>query len=109
MCVYVFIDNNLNELLFDFKGVWRTEEIPMKSVFRTLVPVILACFALSGCFAPGLIAMPLNILAAGAMGKSAQERKADDCANIEIQAEKDKASAIETRRRLTAANCPIPR
>ncbi len=81
----------------------------MKNVLRNFVTAVLVCLFLSGCFAPGLLTMPLNILAAGAVGKSAQERKADECANIEIQAEKEKLSAIETRRRLTASNCPIPR
>ena len=45
-----------------------------------------------------------NIAAAGLIGGSAQERKANRCAEIDTQAEKDKVSRIERNRRLTAAD-----
>lgn len=80
----------------------------MKKVLFAPVCVLAVSFLLQGCVAlPGLAMIPLNIMAAGAIGKSAQERKADKCAEVDTLAEKDNVSRIERNRRLTAASCPI--
>ena len=80
----------------------------MKKVLFALMLVLAVPILLQGCAAvPGLVMIPVNMMAAGGITKSAQERKADKCAEIDTQAEKDKVTRIERNRRLTAASCPI--
>ncbi len=76
----------------------------MKKVLLVSALALTTLFSLQGCVAASMIG---NIAAAGLIGGSAQERKANRCAEIDTQAEKDKVSRIERNRRLTAADCPI--
>lgn len=73
---------------------------------KTCVVLLVALmFPLQGCVnAASIIA---NLAIANALGKNEQERKADKCAALDTQAEKDKVSRIERNRRLTAADCPL--
>ncbi len=73
---------------------------------KTCVVLLVALmFSLQGCLnAASIVA---NLAVANALGKNEQERKADKCAALDTQAEKDKVSRIERNRRLTAAGCPL--
>ncbi len=76
----------------------------MKKVLLVHAVALVVAFSLQGCVAASMIG---NIAAAGIIGGSAQERKANNCAAIDTQAEKDKVSRIERNRRMSSAGCPI--